>query len=127
MYKKWILQKYPQAANYVWETTHSKINAPVIKIGNKSATINDIPRMLYQKFSNFLGLGDNSAGMNPLGKYLKENNQLREVLYDYFSYMDSIPNKEIKEVIREIKDTGSSVEKIQAVSLLAALKAYFNS
>jgi len=33
IYKKWIIAKYPQAANYVWEKIGCKITEPIIRIG----------------------------------------------------------------------------------------------
>lgn len=126
LYKKWILQKYPKAAEYAWETTHSKISTPVINIGGKSATITDIPRMLFRKLSNVIGISDNKTGMNPLGKYLKENDELRETLFGLFSYLDCISNKELLNTIVGIKNSGTSMEKIQAISLLSALKMYYS-
>ena len=35
IYKKWILKKYPGAANYIWEKTGEKISAPALYIKNK--------------------------------------------------------------------------------------------
>lgn len=128
LYKKWIIQKYPKASEYVWETTHSKITTPVITIGNKSVTISEIPRKLYLKSLNAIGVSNNyKSGMNPLGKYLQENDDLREFLFGYFSIVESISNNELKSVICEIKQSGSIMEKIQAISLLSALKVYYKS
>lgn len=126
MYKKWILQKHPKAARYIWETTHSKISTPVISLGGKIVTITDIPRLACLKISNILGAQDNRTGMNPIGKYLQDNKELRDFLFDYFVYVDTIPNKELADVINSIKLSGKAMEKIQAISLLSALKLYYN-
>lgn len=126
IYKKWIIQKYPQAAEYVWETTHSKITTPVISVGHKSATITDVPRMIYHKLRNIIGIEDIKTGMNPIGKYLQENNKLCNYLNNYFAYVDCIQDVELRKVIEAIKNNGTSVEKVQAVSLLSALKMFFS-
>lgn len=127
LYKKWIIQKHPRAAKYIWETTHAKITTPTVSIGHKSVPITDIPRKIYLKVLDVIGHLDNyKSGMNPLKIYLEENLELRDTLYNYFSYMDCIQNIELREAIQDVKERGTSLEKIQAVSLLSAIKLYFN-
>lgn len=43
IYKKWILKKYPDAAEFEWEKIKVKINAPSIKIKGHELYISQIP------------------------------------------------------------------------------------
>jgi len=63
--------------------------------------------------------------MNPIAYYLTHNKELSEYLGTYFEYANNISNLEIRNTVDDIKNTGTSMEKIQAVSLLAAIKLFF--
>ena len=64
--------------------------------------------------------------MNPIAYYINCNNDLRVYLNHYFDYVDSIEDCELKEVVKDIQINGTSMEKIQAVSLLAAINMFFH-
>ena len=63
--------------------------------------------------------------MNPVGYYLDTNSELQKYLFDYFKYIEKIEDQELRDIIIDIRDNGTSMEKIQAVSLLGALKLYY--
>lgn len=126
LYKKWILKKYPKAANYVWETTGQKISAKELKIGGRSVPFANIPKSIMAHLRMYLNIKDRyTHGMNPVGYYLGTNSDLQKYLFDYFKYVEKIEDQELREIILDIRDNGSAMEKIQAVSLLGALKLYF--
>ena len=69
----------------------------------------------------------NSAkGMNPIAYYLNYNSELNKYLDGYFSFIDRIEDEELRNALIDIKTGGTSMEKIQAVSLLAAIKLFFS-
>lgn len=128
LYKKWIISKYPKAAEYEWETTGQKIDAPVLHIRNKEIPWANIPRSIKAHARIILGLKEsvnNLKSMNPVAYYISHNNDLREYLDDYFKYVDAIPNLELRSIIHDIQLNGTAMEKIQAVSLLSAIKLFF--
>ena len=65
--------------------------------------------------------------MNPVGFYLTTNKQLALNLNNYFKYIDYIEDKKLKEIIVNIKDNATAMEKIQAISLLSAIKFFYIS
>lgn len=129
IYKKWILEKYPQAAKYEWETTGRKINSPVLRIGDREIPVANIPKSINEHIRLFLGKKErknNSSSMNPIAYYIEHNMKLRTFLNNYFRYADCIEDTGLHQVIIDIKDSGTAMEKIQAVSLLAAIKMYYS-
>ncbi len=65
--------------------------------------------------------------MNPVDFYLTTNKQLALNLNNYFKYIDYIEDKKLKEIIVNIKDNATAMEKIQAISLLSAIKFFYIS
>lgn len=128
LYKKWILEKYPHAAAFKWETTGQKITAPVLRIRGKEVPLMNIPQRIGIHIRAALGMLPNQNSknnMNPIAYYMSNNEDLRSYLYSYFKYNDAICNHELNKVIREIQQKGSSIEINQAISLLAAVKQFF--
>lgn len=127
LYKKWILKKYPKAANYVWETTGQKISAKELKIGDRSVPFANIPKSIMAHLRMYLNIKKDryAHGMNPVGYYLDTNSELQRYLFDYFKYIEKIEDQELREIIIDIRDNGTAMEEIQAVTLLGALKMYY--
>ena len=126
-FKKWILKKYPQAAKYVWERFGARIDAPMIKIGRRHIPIEAIPKRLINYTARKLGFKDKDASiksMNPVAYYLQTNEELRKYLEDYLSSA-KINNRRIQQIINDIRINGSAMEKIEAISLISAIKLYF--
>jgi hypothetical protein len=63
--------------------------------------------------------------MQQLKTYLNDNKDLSKFLYGYFDYLDVIKDEHIKNTINKLWKSGGANEKIQIVSLLAAIKLYF--
>lgn len=129
IYKKWILNKYPKAAEFEWETTGQRIDTPTLRIANHEIPWKNIPRSISQHFRLFVGKQENTRsakGMNPVAFYLANNTELKNYLDQYFEYTQIIQDKELREVINNIQSTGTAMEKIQAISLLAAIKLFYN-
>lgn len=51
IYKKWILAKYPNAANYIWETIGATIKEPTLKIKGKDRPIKQLPKKVLENCS----------------------------------------------------------------------------
>ena len=129
IYKKWILERYPQAAEFEWEKTGRKINTPVLRLGNHEIPWTNIPHRVGRYVRKVLKIENEHnrlKGMNPVAYYLSHNTELQEFLDDYFQYMESIETIELRSFLKEIQKTGTATEKIQAVSLLSAIKLFYN-
>ena len=94
-----------------------------IKILNKEKTVKEILQYILKK----LKLSSERKGMNPLEYWYKNNLDLKLYFENY--YKENIVriknNLELKEDI-ELLYKGNMLEKIQVLSLLAAIKLYFD-
>ena len=126
IYKKWIIKKYPQAANYLWEKIGCKItrNHGFISRRGHDIRIESIPSIVLNKIIPHRG-DVSKRNMNPLGYYIDTNKQLSEYLNSYSRYIDYIDDIELRNDLWNLLKNGNSVELIQASSLLAAIKHYY--
>lgn len=124
LYKKWIIERHPDAAKFVWEKIGCKITDPVLNIGHRMIPIKKIPHKILNQFR--LKDLDSKRYMNPLGYYLANNEELKRYLWKYFDYADEIEDEGLRTSLLRIKETGSAIEQNQALSLLAAIKLYFS-
>ncbi len=131
LYKKWIIQKYPFAANYVWETAWQKITSGSVIIRGQEIPYARIPWKISNVLRRKLHLSTERANsmknMNPVAYYLKTNKELSIFLDSYFNYIDCLPEGRLKDILIDIKKNGGHVEKIQAITLLSALKLFYQN
>ena len=118
---EWLKKLYPKEAQY--PINGRKINERKIKILNKEKTVKEILQYVLKK----LKLSSERKGMNPLEYWYKNNLDLKLYFENY--YKENIVriknNLELKEDI-ELLYKGNMLEKIQVLSLLAAIKLYFD-
>lgn len=127
IYKKWIIAKYPKAADYVWEKIGCKITRKygLLNIGNRKINLFNVPSKLISKLNALNGKYD-KHDMNPIGYYITTNGELSEFIDSYFKeQISTIKNNEVKDILMEIAKSNDSIEKIQAISLLSANKLFF--
>jgi asparagine synthase (glutamine-hydrolysing) len=125
LYKKWILKKYPLAANYIWEKIGAKINEPVLQIGKRNIPYSQLIKKTITKLSNILNGYTSNKSMNPIAYYIKTNNELRGFIDGYFNDTIGLVNNNIlRNDLIEIQQKGTATEKIQALSLLSAVKLF---
>ena len=127
LYKKWILQKYPDAANYVWETTKRKINTrePRFNILGRKIYLSDLKDSFLRKLHLKKVPIATKNNMNPLQYWYETNFHMRYFIDQY--YLDNIDllnyDEELKDITIKLFEEGSAVEKNQVLSLLSILKA----
>lgn len=128
LYKKWILSKYPDAAKYVWETMGTTINAPTLRIKNKNIPITMLPSKIWQHAKHVIGMNDddNRKGMNPIAYYYSHNTDLKDHLNSYKQYIELVGDESLRNDIAFLMEQGDVRERIQAVSLLSAIKLFFS-
>ena len=125
LYKKWILAKYPEAANYVWEKIGTTIKEPTIKIKGKDIPLSQFLQKVLAKLFHLKRGTLSKHHMNPIGYYLATNQDLQKFIFGILDDVDLIQDPELRSVLHEIKLHGSDMEKIQAVSLMRAIKMFF--
>ena len=128
LYFKWILKKYPKAENYVWEKMGTRFNRKLgmIPFSGHKVPIEQIPLKIMGRLGLVKRGTDGRQNMNPYGYYIKTNKELKLWIDNYINNtIDLIEDKEIKVDINRIISSDNSLEKIQALSLLSAIKLYF--
>lgn len=132
IYKKWILERHPSAANYIWEKTGTKINSSRAKMfieKVKSVGLTNIPQVLKYKlgFSRRLILKNNKMGMNPYDYWYETNPKVRETLLElYMTGMEKIIiEDDMRKLIATLYNEGNCREKVQAVSAIYAIDCFF--
>jgi len=127
IYKKWIIEKYPKAANYLWEKTNDKITStPFIRYKYKKYTIKHFTKKVVEEVKKNIGLKSYVKEMNPVDNWFKTNLQIKIFFDDYFAEnLNTVQNKKLKMDLVYIYNNYGNIEKLYAVSLLAALKLFF--
>lgn len=129
LYIKWILTRYPEAAKYVWEKLGGRIDRKfgIINYNGHKVRIETIPKRILNKlFKNTVSL-DNKQNMNPIGYYIQTNEELRKWMDDYIKeniqrVADPILYEDILTMVKKDK----TIDKIEILTLLSALKLFFD-
>lgn len=127
LYKKWIIKKYPDAANYIWEKTGQKITSPTYKIRGHELSIVQLINIFLLKMRLTKQASETPLHMNPLGYWYKTNPQLKIFQDNYFDENINRFNdhSQIKIDCTNLYRNGTGIEKNQALTLLSALKLFF--
>ena len=56
---------------------------------------------------------------------MDETSEKSKMKRGYFQYMEVVSDMELKKILLEIKASGTAMEKIQAISLLGAIKLFY--
>lgn len=125
IYRKWILKKYPGAAEFRWEKTGTKLTE-----GKAVAFIGRAIKRGPNKIKSKLGLYRNiRSGMNPLGYWLRNNVDVREYMNGYeqngYRWLPVGVSEQLVNDLKMLYATGSAYEKTMVLTVLAAAKLYF--
>lgn len=139
IYFDWILQKYPEAAYYPWEKTKSFITPipeyeTVKFLGRKiqkgyvvSWLVGAIKRKIIPKnLKKTPKTSVSTQNMNPFDYWLVTNPGLKKFINDYYMQnINLITSNELKQNCCFLFNSGTGSEKLQILSLLSALKLFF--
>lgn len=123
IYLDWIAAKHPEVNEYPWEKTGVK---PLISNNYKKYFAIGYYKRMSLKFFDKLS-GKTKSGMNPFDYWFENYKSLGIFIQSYFEQNSHLlsDRKEIKETITKLYKSGNTNEKLQAVSLLAAIKLHF--
>lgn len=130
IYKKWILAKYPLASEFEWEKTGHKITEKMVRLNGRYIALIDAPGRIWNymlKKTGIKSIDDNIKNMNPVSYYVTHNEELRNYLNTYFDFVDCIKDPELRGLIAGLQTKGTVMERLQAVSLLSAVKLFYMS
>ena len=143
IYFDWILQKYPEASEYVWEHTGKKIEPfenkelkYVLLMGKKIPAISNPEFLKWLKGSILRRLGLRNKGqkpktivlaskddMNPVDYWYNTNPYLKEFMDKYWAdnkYL--IPEGQIKADMTHLYEDCVIYDRLQCISVLSAMK-----
>lgn len=129
LYKEWIIRKHPEIAKYKWEKINARITTPSIIIKGRSFPITDITRRIRNKVKHTLfpdkDLLMTKFHMNPLAWHIHNNPEVGKFINDYIKdNMTLLSDKELNEDVGKLASSSNSIERLQAISLLAAIKRF---
>lgn len=132
IYKKWILKKYPKAAEYVWEKIQGRITERVYSMMGYKFTLRGLYRRAISKL--LYGSSSNSKWhMNPFEYWYRTNDDLKNYFEERFNNVISIvpncvkvfPDHNFRDLIGKLFYNYGVVEKTQALTILEAWRYYF--
>ena len=124
LYFEWLRIKYPEATEYIWEATGSKpLTKRVYNIKGIDLTLKNFIYLFRYKFR----LLDKSKHMNPVDYWYSQNDKLRNILDDYFSEnLQLVLDIELRNDVSHKYTNGMVSDKLEVLTLLAAIKKYFS-
>lgn len=124
LYKQWILRKYPQAAQFRWESINGYITdsdmkrfcRKIVERGPKK-----LKQMIRKEQSNF--------SMNPLDYWLAKKPEICVYFDQYYQEkvkrLDRMASSKLQEIVHDMYATGNAIEKMMALTVLGSLEYYF--
>ena len=132
IYKKWMIEKYPEAAEYIWEHDGLKPNKlPRVFIKYKGTVFSprEFVHAAVRKINRIIIPAKNQRllNMNPFDHWYATNETLRRCLTDYFedhiALLDAYP--ELQQDCKKLF-SGTAIEKTQVITLLGFCKNYLS-
>ncbi|MDC1107298.1 asparagine synthase-related protein [Prolixibacteraceae bacterium] len=128
LYKKWILSKHPEVAQYRWAKLGCKITSPLARrltIGKYSILWKRIPAFVLKELGLRGDVWDDKRHMNPLNYYYKQNEGLRDWMHQYVKeHIDLLDfDKTLKKDCETLFKEGNCLERKLSLTLLGLLKA----
>lgn len=130
LYRKWINQKYPDAAKYVWESTQVPVNAKMnVKIKGNSYNYKQLSRYalektIYRYAPNKKRSIASNYHMNPIDYWFKTNPELVTFYSNYVDdTLDCLSNyPELKQYVLELSKSPSRLDSVKVLTLLSIAK-----
>lgn len=127
LYIKWIVEKYPKAADYIWESMGGRITDAHINYKGSKISVKKVPQKILSKIGFIKSPTETKSHMNPLSYWYNKNEGLKIFLDQYFAEnidrLDRYP--QLKQDCNDLYKIGNGTEKNQVISLLSALKTHF--
>ena len=125
IYRKWILAKYPEAAQFKWEATNTKVSSPKIIAKLRWALLRG-PGKLFR----MIGLGHKDTNnMTPMAYWIENNKKLKDYLDSYaqdaFAEYEDFLSTQLVSDMKDLYETGSAAEKAMVLTVLGSVKLYF--
>lgn len=125
IYKKWVITKYPGAAQFKWEKLGGKITETPLR-----SKIRLLLKRGSKKVLKTIGIKlKNAHGMNPIDYWLSNNTKMKAYLDEYAKRgIEKWKGELSQELIHDLDwlyTTGNAWEKSMVLTVLASAKLYF--
>lgn len=125
LYKRWIIEKYPDAARFRWEKTRGKITEP-----HWLCLVRHLAVHGPNKLKRMLGRHRHiNTGMNPLDYWISHNDALRAHLDAYeregYRFLPASVSETLIADMKNLYKTGNASEKTMVLTVLASARLYF--
>ena len=125
IYKKWIITKYPQAAQFKWEKLGGKITESPAR-----SKIRVLLKRGPKKLLKMIGIKTtDSHGMNPIDYWLSISAEMKAYLDEYekqgIEKWKGFFSQELAHDLDWLYTTGNAWEKSMVLTVLASAKLYF--
>lgn len=138
IYFDWILQKYPGAAEYIWEKRKTKIKVQqeieFVNILGKKIPKNHVREWLwgvvYRRLQKLIKpkIQDKKIcawNMNPLEYWLETNPDLNKFIENYFTAeINKLNNKDLMSDCVKLFNSENKALKLQVISMLSGIKQF---
>ena len=126
IYKKWIIQKYPQAAHFKWEKTGGRITEK-----HSGTVLRKLVKRGPNKLLRILGRDDRiSEGMNPIDYWISKDSELHTFLDKSMAELLGSEKEHYSPMLAEdlsrLYEEGNASEKAMVLTVLSATKMYFS-
>ena len=124
IYFKWILKKYPKAADFKWENINARINEPKFMKKYK-----EIVKRAKFKLANTIGIGKNTwakYNMNPFNYWYDNDKNVQNFINGYFNeeIVKYDFDKDLYNDLMYLFENGNASEKTQILTAIATIKYY---
>ncbi len=125
IYKKWIINKHPNAAKFKWEKTGGLITETKL-----SRNIRRYKKALTRRIGKLFAKNKVIAyGMNPIDYWISQDEHLRRFLDNYeekgYSFLPKTVSDNLINDMKELYRSGTANEKAMVLTVLASAKLYF--
>lgn len=125
IYKKWIMTKYPDAAQFKWEKIKGRISD-----GKLKSCIRTYGERGQRKILKILSLEKKDIGMNPIDYWISKDKKLARFLDEYKQQGMVMARKYLSEELYRDMDflynNGNAYEKAMVLTILASIRLYFD-
>lgn len=132
IFEKWMISKYPKAAEYLWSTVKMPVNYHYnnkVYIPKLLHSLSDFGKRIINKLSREIDIHLQIPlyhEMHPIQVWYMTNDTLREFINNYYqNYSKIITDKSLKNEISETFVSKIAWNKIQAINVIATYKLFF--
>lgn len=125
IFKKWLIEYYPESTKIVYDHTMCRITDSDIKIKLRKIFIY-LPRKIKKKLG-FKNIQKSHESMNPYEFWYNKNEKLRGFINIYYKENINKLNEypELKKLNEEMYLNGNVIDKMLMMTVLGTLKRYF--